>query len=442
LTTRTQRGLRAIAGLAGAVAIALSAMALSGNAQAVTGQDKVFGPPWSIAGATNGAILWHNNSTNETRFWHMSANEFNGDSTVVDTAGRPALVGPPFSIVGVSDFDRDGGADIVWYNSQTGETQIWFMNGSQVRSRATVVNGQGQPALVGPPFSIVGVSDFDRDGGADIVWYNSQTGETQIWFMNGSQVRSPATVVNGQGQPALVGPPFSIVGVSDFDRDGGADIVWYNSQTGETQIWFMNRNQIRSPATVLDENGQPIFIGPPFSIAAASDLDGNGESDIIWHNSQTNVTQIWFMIGNRILSRADVVDAPPAPPSSSQAPPSSSPALPQVHTYTVKNCDSHPTSAGAVFGASKSVWVNDITANTGFREFAVLQGFPVGQQCGASEFSPQTFVFNTTAGHTFELRVIDYQIAGCSDTPTSCRALNETFTGSATGGNVVRVVTG
>jgi hypothetical protein len=45
-----------------------------------------------------------------------------------------------------------------------------------------------------------------------------------------------------------------------------SDIVWYNSSTGETQIWFMNGERLVRRATVVDERGADIFIGPPFSI--------------------------------------------------------------------------------------------------------------------------------------------------------------------------------
>ena len=108
-------------------------------------------------------------------------------------------------------------SDILWYNSSTGESQIWFMDGSKLDS-ATVVyaDGQpadGQPALIGPPFSIVGTGDFDGSGQACILWYNSSLGESQIWFMDSSKLIGRATVVyaDGQpadGQPALIGPPF------------------------------------------------------------------------------------------------------------------------------------------------------------------------------------------------------------------------------------------
>ena len=105
---------------------------------------------------------------------------------------------------------------------------------------------------------------------SDIVWYNSQTGETQIWFMDGNRLVGRGTVVDEGGTFIPIGPPFSIVGVGDMNGNGKADIVWYNSQTGETQIWFMNANRIAWRGTVVDEGGTFIPIGPPFSVVGVA----------------------------------------------------------------------------------------------------------------------------------------------------------------------------
>jgi hypothetical protein len=86
------------------------------------------------------------------------------------------------------------------------------MDGHKVASRATVFGEDGKAIFIGPPFSIVGTGDFNRDGRADILWYNSSTGETQIWLMDGHKVASRATVLGEDGKAILIGPPFSIVG--------------------------------------------------------------------------------------------------------------------------------------------------------------------------------------------------------------------------------------
>jgi hypothetical protein len=107
-------------------------------------------------------------------------------------------------------------ADILWYNSSTGETQVWYMDGHRLVDRGTVVDESGNFIPIGPPFSIVGVGDMNGDGKADIVWYNSQTGETQIWFMDGHRLVGRGTVHGLDGNAVFIGPPFSIVGTGVF----------------------------------------------------------------------------------------------------------------------------------------------------------------------------------------------------------------------------------
>ncbi len=103
--------------------------------------------------------------------------------------------------------------DILWHNSSTNETQIWFMNKHKVTGRATVVDENGSPIFVGPPWSIVGTHE------REIVWHNSSSNETQIWFMDGHRVTGRATVVDENDRPIFVGPPWSIVGTNGFSRD-------------------------------------------------------------------------------------------------------------------------------------------------------------------------------------------------------------------------------
>ncbi|MFJ6771486.1 hypothetical protein ACIQOV_11060 [Kitasatospora sp. NPDC091257] len=63
--------------------------------------------------------------------------------------------------------------------------------------------------------------------------------------------------------PAKVaGPP-----ADQMLSDAPPDILWYNTSTNETQIWFMNDMTITGRADVLEENGSPTHVGAPWQIA-------------------------------------------------------------------------------------------------------------------------------------------------------------------------------
>jgi hypothetical protein len=106
-------------------------------------------------------ILWHNSSTGEIQIWLMDGYKLKGRRTVLGEDEKPAFVGPPWSIVGVGPFSGKNG--ILWHNSSTGEIQIWLMDGYKLKDRRTVLGEDEKPAFVGPPWGIVGISSFSRD---------------------------------------------------------------------------------------------------------------------------------------------------------------------------------------------------------------------------------------------------------------------------------------
>jgi len=241
-------------------------------------------------------IVWHNAATAETQIWFMKSSSRIGRATVVDEGGRVIRVGLPWRIVATRDFNRDNQTDILWYKNDTGELQVWFMTGFAIRSRATILGENGSPVFIGPPFSVVGANDMDGDRYADIVWHNAQTGETQLWFMNGTKLARRATVLGDNGIPIMVGAPFSIVATGDTNRDRKPDIIWHNAASGETQIWFMNAERLIGRRTVFREfNASPAFVRLPWRIAGANDFDGDNIADILWHNDLTGEAQIWYL---------------------------------------------------------------------------------------------------------------------------------------------------
>jgi hypothetical protein len=77
----------------------------------------------------------------------------------------------------------------------------------------------------------VAVGDFDGDGNTDLLWRKWSSGKAMIWFMNRFsrrvQTRFEPPDPADRWQPAAAG---------DFDRDGKAEIVWNDVQTGTVRI--------------------------------------------------------------------------------------------------------------------------------------------------------------------------------------------------------------
>jgi hypothetical protein len=251
-------------------------------------------------------ILWHHDQNGETQFWFMNeppqSEKIKRRADALFEDGTTALINPPFRIVGTR---RN---HIFWHHDASNETQIWFMSEEHMSGRRTVIDEHGDKIFVQPPFRIVGVADGGLDIESNIIWHHDDTHETQIWFMNNEKIDRRRTVIDEFGNNIFVPPPFRIVGA------GLGRIVWYNEDTHETQIWFMksaNSEQIDQRKTVIDEFGNNILIPPPFRIVGVADIDGDGNSDIIWHHDDTHETQIWFMKGERgeqIHQRKTVVD--------------------------------------------------------------------------------------------------------------------------------------
>lgn len=255
-------------------------------------------------------ILWYNSSTGEPQVWHLNGPSRVGRTTVTANGspvsiGPPSYSGPPWRIAGSRDFDGDGDTDLLWYNSSNGETKIWYMSRAALRTAGTVVDEAGKPIYIGPPFSIVGTN---YDTKPQIIWYNSQTGEIQLWRMNNNRISNRLVVHLEDGRQAFVGPPFSIVGSGDFNGDARDDLVWHHANTGEIRIWMMNDGRVTVQRNVVRQDGSSFGAVAPWSVVGTNDFNRDGMADILWHHGNTGETQIFYMDGHRIRSW-DTVEA-------------------------------------------------------------------------------------------------------------------------------------
>jgi hypothetical protein len=146
--------------------------------------------------------------------------------------------------------------------------------------------------------------DFDGDGKADLLWQNGVSGALRVWFMDGMERTGVASTV-----PA--GPPSSawaVRGLADFDGDGQSDILFHNTGTKQLMVWTMQGLQ-RSGA---------VIITPPrkVDVVGTGDFDDDGQSDIVVREQNTGQPFVWFMDGTTLVGETPI--GPEAPPASSE----------------------------------------------------------------------------------------------------------------------------
>lgn len=240
------------------------------------------------------SLFWHNGSTGASQWWYMNGTQragfvdFPGSLTVTDaTSWKPA---------GLNDLNSNNRREILWHNGTSGASQIWKMRGSV---RESVVNLDSSLNVAdNTSWRIVAFKDFNRDGKTDLLWHNGSTGAIQLWYMNGATRTSFANFDSSLTVPASTG--WRIDAVNDFNRDGNLDLLWHNGTTGATQVWYMNGivrtglNDFSPSLNVADSTG--------WRIVGTNDLNGDGKTDLIWHNGVSGATQAWFLNGVYRLS--------------------------------------------------------------------------------------------------------------------------------------------
>ena len=73
-------------------------------------------------------------------------------------------------------------SDLIWQNTD-GTAGIWLMNGVTPLAEAGLPNPGGD-------WQIISTGDFNNDGNSDLLFRSASAGQSAIWLMNGTQVKS------------------------------------------------------------------------------------------------------------------------------------------------------------------------------------------------------------------------------------------------------------
>src|SRR5215510_11633388 len=248
--------------------------------------------PWFVASLIATTLLLSNGAT----------------KAAVLSAGCGSGCSPPWRVVGVGDFNGDGFADFLWFNTDTGALDVWLLDG-----QGNVLAFPGLSAGCGfgcsPPWRVVGAGDFNGDGFADVLWFNTDTGALDVWLLDGQ-----SNVIAFPGLSAGCGsgcsPPWRVVGAGDFNGDGFADVLWFNTDTGALDVWLLDgqSNVIAFPGLSA---GCGSGCSPPWRVVGVGDFNGDGFADVLWFNTATGALDVWRLDGQGNLVSTGAVSIAP-----------------------------------------------------------------------------------------------------------------------------------
>jgi hypothetical protein len=265
---------------AGSYTVVVSNLALSTTSNAAT--LVVRSPSNDFNGDGKADLVWQNSMTGESSLWYMNGTVFQSSVSLGTIPGG-------WSIAGSGDFNGDGSADLLLENSTTGEKVIWLMNGTAIGSTVSL-------GVTSPQWTVAGVGDFNGDGQPDIVWQNTTTGDRSVWLMNGTAFGSSVSLGN-------VPAEWSIAGVDDFNGDGQADLLWTNTRTGQLIVWLMNGTTFGSSISLG-------VVPVRYQVAGTGDYNGDGKPDIVWTDTLTGDRAFWLMNGTAYGSSSFLATLP------------------------------------------------------------------------------------------------------------------------------------
>ncbi len=82
---------------------------------------------------------------------------------------------------------------------------------------------------------------------------------------------------------------------ADFNGDGKSDLLWRNYQTNQIGVWLMN-------GTAIDQIANIGSAPSDWQIVGLADLNRDGKTDIIFHNTSSGQFGVWFMNGPTVTS--------------------------------------------------------------------------------------------------------------------------------------------
>ena len=231
-------------------------------------------------------LIWQEDSTRRVVVWNMGGAQGN---QAIWWSWLSQSVIPGWRVAAIRDFNGDQKHDLVWQNDSTQQVVVWNMGGSQGDQMLGSVWLSQDGA---PGWSVVGARDFNSDGRTDLVWQNDATRQVVVWYLGG---------VSGEqflGSAYLASdsvPGWTAAGTGDFNGDGKIDLVWQNDATRDVVVWYMGgaNGAVYLGAGWLTAGAAADY----WRLVGTSDYNRDGRADLLWQKDSNRQVAVWYMGG-------------------------------------------------------------------------------------------------------------------------------------------------
>ena len=230
-------------------------------------------------------LIWYNTGSGGVSVWDMN------DQSVLQYGGVFTQRAPSTGWIPVAspDANGDGYPDLLWWNSLYGYLTLYTLQNTTVEAKdnnfAQIKNINWKPVAVA-----------DNSGGAwTMVLQNKASGDIARWLMNGDKVVNVGPVFASLGAHS----PWQVVGAPDLNGDSKSDLLFWNSQTGEVSSWNCNL----ANSQVLSYNGDIAQVSDTsWHLVGSEDSNGDGHPDLIWWNAKSGIESRWLLNGTTVTA--------------------------------------------------------------------------------------------------------------------------------------------
>ncbi|MCB1677038.1 MAG: SBBP repeat-containing protein, partial [Halioglobus sp.] len=238
-----------------------------------------------INGDKKADILLYNTITGEYRLVTMDGTTVLTDNVLFSIA--PAVGVEPR---GMGDFDGNGEDEVLIYQPATGIVALAYLAGGAFSSFEFVTTVD-----VPNNWTLIEAADFTRDSKTDLLIRNTITGETAVIEMDGSTAVATTSLFTIDPAAGLTN-----VDTADFNADGKTDILMLHT-SGALAVVEMNGLTFQSihVAGGLQLNEELVNAGL---------YDGDNKSDFLFHNTSTGDVISGIQDGVTIITFHTVLD--------------------------------------------------------------------------------------------------------------------------------------